>query len=268
LHLIVGFMYLFMITSWVAVCSQFHAVGDQPTTFGINCRMDRTVSWAPLNYASSFAFDTFILILTIWKLPDNRQTRSPVGYIIFRDSLLYFFVTAATNLVALAIQSMGSEFEPIKPAVIPFSTLITTTMGCRLFLNLKLYHQREAERITPFFSHSRSASGDDGEQRATLLPSNDSPVPQKSVAPMIRGAHLPPRPISIHNNAHERNRSENRSEDRYIHRALPPVPSRQPMPVQQPVETRQSVPQDVHLEEQEFDAFLKDDELRLVGSPV
>jgi hypothetical protein len=252
------------------VCSQYHAASDKPTAFGTNCRMDRNVSWAPLSYASSFAFDTFILILTIWKLPDNNHVRSPVGYIIFRDSLLYFFVTAATNLIVLAVQSMGPEFNSIKPAAVPFSTLITTTMGCRLFLNLKLYHQRETERITPFIYHSRSASGDDGEQRATLLPSNDSPVPQKPLALITHGKHLPPRPpergprISMCNNTHERDRSE----DRYICRALPPVPPPQPILAKQPVPVRQSVPQDVYSQEQEFDAFLKDDELRLVGSPV
>lgn len=286
-HLVIGFMYLFMISSWVrillavsslyfmahntimqvAVCSQFHAVGDKQTGFGANCRMDRTVKWAPLSFASSFAFDILILILTVWKLPDNRHERSPVGYIIFRDSLLYIFFTAATNLVVLSIESMGEPDGPINAAALPFSTLITTTMGCRLFLNLKLYHQREAERITPFISHSRSASGDDGEQRTTLLPSHDSPVPQQPFAGTPHRTHPPSKPLELKADTLKGNHERDRSEEKYIRRALPPVPAPRP-PKPAPVPVRQSVPQDVYAQEQEFDAFLKDDELRLVGSPA
>lgn len=158
---------------------------------------------------------------------------------------------------------MDSQFNSIKPAAVPFSTLITTTMGCRLFLNLKLYHQREAERITPFFSHSRSNSGDDADQRTTLLPSSSSYVQRKPLSLIVQGKHLPPQPAElrlespIYSMRPPRDRDQ--SFEKYIRRALPPVPP-----------PRQTVPQDVypHGHEQEFDTFLKDDDVQLVGSPV
>src|ERR1700734_1693291 len=109
---------------------------------GSNCQILPLVSWAPLFYAASFAFNSVILILTIWKLCYHRHIRSPVGSIILRDSLLYFFFTTTMILVVLSIQSLGRVMDYMKPTAVPFATLMTTTMGCRLFLNLKLFSKR------------------------------------------------------------------------------------------------------------------------------
>lgn len=43
----------------------------------------------------------------------------------------------------LIINSLGDKYALIKPAVEPFSTVITTTMAQRVYLNLKLLHQRQ-----------------------------------------------------------------------------------------------------------------------------
>src|ERR1700683_2411981 len=118
----------------VAVASQYHAINGPTPLVGSNCQILPLVPWAPLCYAASFAFNSVILTLTIWKLCDHRHTRSPVRSIILRDSLLYFFFTTTTNLTVLSIQSLGTDMGYMKPTATPFATLITTTMGCRLFL--------------------------------------------------------------------------------------------------------------------------------------
>jgi hypothetical protein len=132
----------------VAVVSQYRAINGPPAFVASNCEILPIVSWAPISYASSFAFNTLILLLTIWKIPDHRHAQSPISYLIFRDSLLYFFFTTIVGLVVLSIQSLGPDMADIKPTAIPFAAMATTTMGSRLFLNLKLlYQRREADRI-------------------------------------------------------------------------------------------------------------------------
>jgi hypothetical protein len=79
------------------------------------------------------------------KIKANRAGTSRLGYLIYRDSLLYFTFTTVTNIVVFAIQSLGSSHSLLKPNAVPFSTLVTVTMGSRVFLNLKLFHQREAQ---------------------------------------------------------------------------------------------------------------------------
>lgn len=123
--------------------------------------MQPIVSWAPISYSSSVAFDTVILILTIAKLNASRATRSNVGSIIYRDSLLYFLLTAVTNITVLIIQALGPGSDLIKPTAVPYSTLITVTMGSRVFLNLKLFNQRQ-DRINQSLPDHSNASGSAG----------------------------------------------------------------------------------------------------------
>lgn len=87
-------------------------------------------------------FDAIILALTLAKLKANSTTG--VGYVVYRDSVVYFVAASITNTVVLAIEALPSRYEILKPAVVPFSTIITVTMGARVFLNLKLLHQRQA----------------------------------------------------------------------------------------------------------------------------
>ena len=88
-------------------------------------------------------FDTLVLILTLSKLGNLSATKSKVGKQIYRDNICYFLLTTATNLTVFSIQTLGSESTLIKPTVIPFSTLMTATMGSRVFLNLKLFDKRQ-----------------------------------------------------------------------------------------------------------------------------
>jgi len=78
-----------------------------------------------------------------------------VGYLIFWDSLIYFLLTTITNLILFFLQYLGRDWNNIKRSSLPFSMLITTTMGCRLFLNLKLFNKRkESANIAPLLSHA------------------------------------------------------------------------------------------------------------------
>lgn len=108
--------------------------------------MDPIVSWAPISYASSVAFDAVVLAFTLFKIGSESRQQSRIGYVIYRDSLGYFLITAVTNITVLSIQALGSSHDLIKPTAVPFSTLITVTMGSRVFLNLRLFNQRQ-ERV-------------------------------------------------------------------------------------------------------------------------
>ena len=100
------------------------------------------LSWAPISFASSVLFDTTILVLTLAKLRRNLVAKSLVGRQIFRDTLMYFTLTTVTNIVVFSIQMLGSAHEMMKPAAVPYSTVMTVTMGSRVYLNLRLLEQR------------------------------------------------------------------------------------------------------------------------------
>ena len=90
------------------------------------------------------AFDSVVLVLTVVGLHGTPPlTQSRTGKQIYRDALVYFSLTAVTNITVLSIEALGPRYDMIKPAAIPFSTVMTVTMGTRVFLNLKLLDQRQ-----------------------------------------------------------------------------------------------------------------------------
>ncbi|KAI0324081.1 hypothetical protein GY45DRAFT_466937 [Cubamyces sp. BRFM 1775] len=139
---IISVVYIAMASCWIAVATQYDAFTGPPTPFGSNCVMRPIASWAPLSFGSSVLFDTTILILTLARLPRNLTQRSSVGSQIFRDTLMYFLLTTTTNIVVLSIQALGDAHAMLKPVVVPFSTVMTVTMGSRVYLNLKLFHAK------------------------------------------------------------------------------------------------------------------------------
>lgn len=184
---IVTFMYCGMLACWVSQCSyraladfrsnsfcqitvatRYSAIQGPATPFGSNCQMQPIVSWAPISYASSVAFDTVILLLTLGKIHTNlMMVKSQVGRQIYSDNVMYFLFTTITNIVVLSIQSLGSSHDMIKPTAVPFSTIMTVTMGSRVYLNLKLLDRRkERERdgiplTSPMNSQGSASRGRD-----------------------------------------------------------------------------------------------------------
>ncbi|KAJ7094324.1 hypothetical protein C8R44DRAFT_645352 [Mycena epipterygia] len=134
-----------MMACWIAVASQYSATTGPATPFLSNCQMHDIVSWAPISYASSVGFDVVILALTIAKLNTNAGGFAPsaISKQIYRDNLVYFFFTAVTNITVLSIQALDDSFALVKPAAVPFSTLVTVAMAQRVYLNLKLFYQRQ-----------------------------------------------------------------------------------------------------------------------------
>jgi hypothetical protein len=116
-----------------------------PTPFGSNCKLLPVVKCTPICYTSSVVFDAVVLALTLAKLKSNMT--SGIGYIIYRDGLFYFLSVSITNSVVLAIEALPSRYELLKPAVLPFSTIITVTMGARVFSNLKLFRQKQSRAL-------------------------------------------------------------------------------------------------------------------------
>jgi hypothetical protein len=127
--------------SQLAVATQYRVINGPPTPYASNCKMLPIVTWAPICYASSVIFDLVILIFSLTKL---KAHASGVGFVVYRDSLLYFFATAITNIAVLAVQALGSKYALVKPTAVGFSTVMVVTMASRVFLNLKLFNQRQA----------------------------------------------------------------------------------------------------------------------------
>ncbi|KAF8516484.1 hypothetical protein JB92DRAFT_2910215 [Gautieria morchelliformis] len=134
------FIYVAMLACWIAVASQYR-IQTVPQPLWVKLPNRTHSGLGPLCNASSVLFDLVILILTISRIGHQRGSR--VGYLIYRDSLNYFLFTTVTNIVVLAIQALGPSWALTKAAVLPFSTIITATMGVRVFLNLRLVHQRD-----------------------------------------------------------------------------------------------------------------------------
>lgn len=213
--------------------SQYRAINGPPALVTSNCEILPIVSWAPLSYAASFAFNTFILLLTIWKIPDHRHTKSPVAYLIFRDSLLYFLFTTVVGLVVLSIQSLSSDNADIKPTAIPIAAVTTATMGSRLFLNLKLLNQRkDPDPVASRLSHSKSFSTDDSDHMSKYLPTLPS-TPKTPPTPEPQAKRTHTSQDSFESSAATLNEASydlSRFKDSYIGRTPPPMPPRQSIP--------------------------------------
>lgn len=105
------------------------------------------ISWARISYASSVAFDTVVLLLTLAKLHRTfSRTKAKIWQKIYRDNLIYFTLTAVTNITVLSIQALGPNHNVLKPMAMPFSILMTVTMASRVFFNLKLFEQKLQEQ--------------------------------------------------------------------------------------------------------------------------
>ena len=68
-----------------------------------------------------------------------RSAQSKVGYLTYRDTLLYFF-TNVTNVIVLIIKSLDSNDNLIKSSAVPFDAL-TVTMSSRVVLELEMVQQ-------------------------------------------------------------------------------------------------------------------------------
>ncbi|THH01473.1 hypothetical protein EW026_g1233 [Hermanssonia centrifuga] len=139
---IVFFFYATMLACWIAVAVHYKAINGPPTPFGSNCQLQPIVSWAPISYASSVAFDTVVLALTLAKLHGRTMPRSHIGEQLSRDNITYFLLATATNIAVLSVQALGSAHDMIKPTAVPFATVMTVAMGSRVYLNLKLYDEK------------------------------------------------------------------------------------------------------------------------------
>jgi len=171
---VIGLFYVIMIACWVSgdqkqlsewslcltnipqitVSTQFRGDTGPHTSILSNCQLHPEAPWSPMSYASSVAFDTCVFILTVAKFRGNFDAfKSKVSRQVYNDGLLYFFLQTATNIVVLSIQTQQhSSFNLIKPATVPFSTLMTVTMGTRVFLNLRLFNRRQEQLNTASLS--------------------------------------------------------------------------------------------------------------------
>ncbi|KAH8079795.1 hypothetical protein BXZ70DRAFT_960558 [Cristinia sonorae] len=197
---VVSLMYCGMLACWISVAAQYKALQGPPTPFGSNCQMQPIVSWAPISYASSVAFDTIVLLLTLAKVHTNlTMVKSAVGRQIYKDNVMYFLITAITNIVVLSIQSLDATHDLIKPTAVPFSTIMTVTMGSRVYLNLKQLdkrREREAEGVplsTPMISQLTTSSDFTGTRvRDSLYSSYPPRTPMTTRSQSTRYSEKPP----------------------------------------------------------------------------
>jgi len=150
----VSILYLLMIGCWIAVATNLGATEGPPALVGSNCIINPFPVWSPIGFASSVAFDSVVLLLTIIGLRGTQKTTN-IGRLLLNDNIIYFVIVTATNLFVLVIQSLQST-DSVKPVVLPFPTLMTTAMGSRVYLNLRLFRSGmgNAEASIPLTSTS------------------------------------------------------------------------------------------------------------------
>lgn len=86
---------------------------------------------SPSHHDSSVVFDSVILFLTVIKLRRDEAKDSVVGNRILRDNVFYFVVVSVTNTVVLVINCLGPGFDSVKPATLPYPTVMNIAMGTR-----------------------------------------------------------------------------------------------------------------------------------------
>ncbi|KZW02260.1 hypothetical protein EXIGLDRAFT_744705 [Exidia glandulosa HHB12029] len=172
-----------MMGCWIAVAVHYNAITGPPNPLISNCQMQPIVSWAPISFASSVAFDVIVLVLSIYKLRSNSSGfgQSAIARQISNDNIAYFLLTAATNITVLSIQALGDDFALIKPTAVPFSTVVTVAMAQRVYLNLKLFHSR-TERIAAGLPPTQP-SGSHGTTSSTSRRGKSTDLGYKSFAP-------------------------------------------------------------------------------------
>jgi hypothetical protein len=143
---IVGVAFTFMVACWIAVATQYRAVTGPDQPIFSNCIMGDIPKWGTISFASTVVFDLVILVLTLLKLRAQTYQQSKLGFVVYRDSLVYFLCTAVTNIVVLSFQALDESQATLKPMVLPLSTIISVTLGSRVFLNLRLFMQRQSQK--------------------------------------------------------------------------------------------------------------------------
>lgn len=104
------------------------------------------------------AFDSIMLLLALARLPSHLASTSQIAYVMYKDSLVYFVLVTVVNIVILAIEARGDNLVYVKPAVVPFTTVITFAMGTRVFLNLRLLKNREETESMRMLPLSRGSN--------------------------------------------------------------------------------------------------------------
>jgi hypothetical protein len=169
------------------VASQYRATNGPPTRFGSNCRLTPFVYWAPLSHAGSALFNAVILVMAMSKFIDQRAQQSRIGYLAYRNSILYIAIATATSVAVLVVQSLNADHQMIKQAALPYSTLITATMGARVFLNLRLSNPTQNTQdyhltVTPP-TDARQGTVHDSDKVGYI-----TPVPGETDIPNLLGA--------------------------------------------------------------------------------
>jgi hypothetical protein len=140
-----------LIPCQIATSSLYSAVNSSHAFVGSNCKM-LPISFGPLSYSSSVAFDLIIVLFATLKLAINPSEHTHIRGLTYLCCIFYFATTLLTNVAVLAIQAIGPAHDPIKPTATPFSTLMMITMGSRVFLNLHSFDAGQGQ-ILPFASH-------------------------------------------------------------------------------------------------------------------
>ncbi|KAG5642631.1 hypothetical protein DXG03_002469 [Asterophora parasitica] len=127
--------YLLMVGTWIASASQYRATNGAPTPFGSNCRLTPFDFWAPLSQGASALFNVTVLVLLFLGLLEQRSSGKPnISHPVYQESLTNVAIATAADIAVLIVLALGPEYQLAKQIVLPFSTLITATMGARVFL--------------------------------------------------------------------------------------------------------------------------------------
>ncbi|KAG6841073.1 hypothetical protein C0991_002165 [Blastosporella zonata] len=135
---IVGALWIMMVGWWIAVAQSMHATNGAATPFGSNCQITPFVSWMPLSHGLSSVFYLTVLVLMLAKIKEQREHPSSVIRVAYSNSLTLMAIATGASITILIVHCLKPDYQLAKQISLPFSTLITVTMGARIFIILRI----------------------------------------------------------------------------------------------------------------------------------
>lgn len=113
-----------------------------------NCSVKALPPRVSITYASSALFDSTVVLLVTYKLAASYR-KSGIGRQVHVDNLIYFIVVTTANIVIFVTQLLPASMHFVKVIAMPFSTLLTSTLSQRVYLNLKLFNTIDPQTSQP-----------------------------------------------------------------------------------------------------------------------
>ncbi|KAG6916161.1 hypothetical protein DXG01_008175 [Tephrocybe rancida] len=163
----------------IAVGSQLRATNGAATPFGSNCQVQSFVFWTPLSHGLSFLFNLTILVFMVMKVREKRGQPSRTLRAAYTDSMILIAIATGASATILIIHSLGPDYQLVKQISMPFCTLITATMGARVFIILRIAPPVVTDGRVPVtnFQYATTVTQHVDSDKVAYVMGNPSPIP-------------------------------------------------------------------------------------------